>query len=82
MPSPRTISDSNVVLTFHLGGAVICPGRFFSKAQMIFTFTCLVENFDMEVDCDYLSFNPRKDGLGAKELSNSLPFRMRRRTAQ
>lgn len=47
---------------------------------MIFTFAHLVENFDIEVNCDKLSFNPRKDGLGAKELANTLPFRMRRRT--
>lgn len=67
-------------------GERMCPGRHFTKTQMLLTFAKLMAEFDFELKIPNISsWNPKLNmshfGFGALPPGERIPFRVRRRTA-
>ncbi|KAI9158139.1 ABC multidrug transporter A-2 [Paramyrothecium foliicola] len=67
------------------GGHSMCPGRFFAKSVMIFTFALLVSNYDIETHVDKLTFTDKRNvaanymyllRVGVTNTYSGLPFDM------
>ncbi|KAI0806446.1 cytochrome P450 [Xylaria sp. FL0064] len=62
------------------GGYSICPGRHLAKSVIIFIFTILATEFDIEFLTDSLVLDKWRFGLGISTPTNKVPVRIRRRS--
>lgn len=63
------------------GGHHPCPGRHFSKLEIILTIALLTMTYDCEIlaEPEKLKMSPRNFGLGVLGPVSEVPFRIRRR---